>query len=977
MNKSVKRLGSVCLSAIIGISLVGSNVGVLALADSTYMDPEKDAVVFSTAALDGNFNPFFSTSATDTNILAHTQISMMTTTSNSKGETIVAYGQDEPTVVLDYKETMKNANGQPTQNGAEAAKDLGGTTEYEFIIKNGIKFSDGSDLTIDDVLFNLYVYLDPVYTGNSTIYSTDIVGLQDYRTQTNDESSDSDTSSTYFYGLAEERVEKMADYFGDNDGGIAWSEIKEDVRLLAKLFREEMESDWTSSQGTLESYEKEYRFTEDWQIYYYNAGLIRKQQIMDPEKKAEVDWKDENGKYYTTLDPSPTGDDLTDLDDEMNKALNNTTLIEAYVSKYGCDETLAKQYIERDTAINTVYDNVFGTNTDDFATDAGISHSGAQMILYFYATANTIRDQFAAEAKTEYYANMRNEDGTLKVPTISGITTSTTNKDFSGKNLGAEYDVLKIRIHGVDPKAKWNFCFAVAPMSYYSTTSYKVNYDVNGDSIVDSKDVINPIQKAKDDDQYFGVEFADKNFFDSVLNATDKTGVPVGAGAYKATDDRGNDNVTRSTFYKNNFVYFQRNDYFETVGAGISNAKIKYMNYTVVSSNQILNALESGRIHFGEPNATTTNLAEVQKIGKLDSRSYWTNGYGYVGINPKYVPDIEVRRAIMKAMNTASIIKDFYSEELAKTIYRPMSMESWAYPKGVTEYEKIKFTVDKKEIQDLVESAGDNKGNKWTLAADGKYYNESGDKLKFTFTIAGGETDHPAYLMFQNAALFLNDCGFDITVVTSPNALKALNTGALEVWAAAWSSSIDPDMYQVYHKDSTASSIKNWGYPTILNGDEDQFSEEKGIIDALATKIEQGRATINQEDRKERYAEALDMVMDLAVELPTYQRKDFVVWNKTVIDSSTLNLSPTSSSGVADRIWEINFVNANSGAGNSSNTGLIVGIVVGAVVVLGCAGAFVFLKLRKQPQTYVLDENAEEAVEETTEETENTDSDQN
>ena len=42
---------------------------------------------------------------------------------------------------------------------------------------------------------------------------------------------------------------------------------------------------------------------------------------------------------------------------------------------------------------------------------------------------------------------------------------------------------------------------------------------------------------------------------------------------------------------------------------------------------------------------------------------------------------------------------------------------------------------------------------------------------------------------------------------------------------------------------------------------------------------------------------------------------------------------------------------------------MVVGIVIGAVVVVGGAGAFVFLKLRKKPQTYVLDESAEETTE--------------
>ena len=85
------------------------------------------------------------------------------------GEVIVACGDEHAVVVKDYDVVYDST----TDN-----------TVYTFVIKNGITFSDGKPLTINDVLFNLYVYLDPVYTGSSTMYSTDILGLKDYRTQT-------------------------------------------------------------------------------------------------------------------------------------------------------------------------------------------------------------------------------------------------------------------------------------------------------------------------------------------------------------------------------------------------------------------------------------------------------------------------------------------------------------------------------------------------------------------------------------------------------------------------------------------------------------------------------------------------------------------------------------------------------------------------------------------------------------------------
>ncbi|MBR4943297.1 MAG: hypothetical protein IKZ28_04625, partial [Clostridia bacterium] len=217
------------------------------------------------------------------------------------------------------------------------------------------------------------------------------------------------------------------------------------------------------------------------------------------------------------------------------------------------------------------------------------------------------------------------------------------------------------------------------------------------------------------------------------------------------------------------------------------------------------------------------------------------------------------------------------------------------------EYETIAYTTSKQEIEALVESAG------WTKADANSVYMKDGKPLKITFTIAGETTDHPAYSMFQDAAKFLNSCGFDISVTTDITALKKLATGGLAVWAAAWSSTVDPDLYQVYHKDSKATSIKNWGYDTIFADNGDQFGYEQYIIDELSLKIEEGRQTLDEATRKGIYAEALDLIMELAVELPTYQRKDLVVYNNKVIDETTLNQKPSANEGVYDRLWEVNY----------------------------------------------------------------------
>ena len=134
---------------------------------------KKDAFVVMTEQLDGLFNPFFYTAAPDGTIVSMTQIGMLGSKYEG-GKVQVAYGDNEAVVTKDYDITENDDD----------------TVTYTFVLKNGIKFSDGHPLTMEDVLFNYYVYLDPVYTGSNTLYSTDILGLSEYRTQTVGSSSD-------------------------------------------------------------------------------------------------------------------------------------------------------------------------------------------------------------------------------------------------------------------------------------------------------------------------------------------------------------------------------------------------------------------------------------------------------------------------------------------------------------------------------------------------------------------------------------------------------------------------------------------------------------------------------------------------------------------------------------------------------------------------------------------------------------------
>ena len=384
-----------------------------------------------------------------------------------------------------------------------------------------------------------------------------------------------------------------------------------------------------------------------------------------------------------------------------------------------------------------------------------------------------------------------------------------------------------------------------------------------------------------------------------VIQSTRNIKVPMGAGPYKATDRNNSDTPNEDDFYTNNVVYFKRNDSFI-----MGQPKIEKLRYRVVSTSNAIAALEEGSVHYISPQYTQYNIEKLDSLSDKGIKKVSTDqlGYGYIGINAGKVPDINLRKAIMCAMDT-SLALSYYSVGTAENIYWNMSTVSWAYPKDELgnndrlnghDYPAINYSKEsaKEKIQYYMDEAGVSAGD---------------SKLKLKFTIAGADlTDHPTYLTFRAAADLLNEMGWDIEVVPDTQALTKLTTGSLAVWAAAWGSTVDPDMYQVYHKNSTATSVLAWGYREIL-ASPSTYPEETKILNDLSKVIDEARETEDQEERTELYKEAMGYVLDLAVELPVYQRDVLYAYDSTVIKSESMPKEINPYTSPLDHIWEIEF----------------------------------------------------------------------
>ena len=851
------------LSLILCICLCAGMVSVFTACGG---GSKTDAFVIMTDQLDGLFNPFFSTSASDGTIVAMTQIGML----GSKyvnGEVQVAYGDNEPVVVKDY----------------DIVENKDGTSTYTFVLKNGIKFSDGHPLTMEDVLFNYYVYLDPVYTGSNTLYSTDILGLSEYRTQTVGSAS------------------------GDSDDLIssqAATRAQARINELVNLFRAELKSSATNEV----SYEAMKEAINGHKVSsgYISAISNDASKVSNADLLADYEYalelfKKELGTDYLSAQESYTEAPYTNYE-QFKDEIFCFMYTEGYVQvEYaeGADGKIDRTTIEKltpsypesiktkDDAINYIYNDKIARELD--------------IILYYWATGTTLNTEFTAKAKEVILHENVSDDGALAVENISGIV-SLGHTDAAGTKITVngteytvasshnadgtvaadnEYDVLQISIDGIDPKAIWNFALTIAPQHYYGEGS-SVGVDIANNK--------------------FGVEFASFSFMTDIIQSTRNIKLPMGAGAYKVTDSENKDNPSESSFYTNNVAYFKRNDNFTTVGAGIENAKIEKIRYQIVSSANAIAALENGTVHYITPSLTTDNYEKLEKLSSKGMVTMTTDqlGYGYIGVNSAKINDLNLRKAIMCAMNT-SLALDYYRAGTAEQIYWPMSLVSWAHPDGA---DRTDNGFDYPQLGSWNKDVAINNIEKYMQEAG---VSAGDSQLKVTFTIAGSSLqDHPTYKVFRDAAALLNELGWDVEVACDTQALTKINTGSLEVWAAAWSSALDPDMYQVYHKDSTATSTLAWGYNWLKTSG---TAEELDILDELSDLIDQARETNDKAVRADLYQQAMEQVLELAIELPVYQRDVLYAFNSKVIDANSLpsesELNPYSSP--LDRIWEIEF----------------------------------------------------------------------
>lgn len=373
------------------------------------------------------------------------------------------------------------------------------------------------------------------------------------------------------------------------------------------------------------------------------------------------------------------------------------------------------------------------------------------------------------------------------------------------------------------------------------------------------------------------------------------TEVPRGAGPYIFDS------------YKDKVVTFTANpNYYK------GEPKIKTILFKETSSNEVATAVSTGEADAGEMTGSRTRFEEVAELngngeitGPVITTSKVDNlGYGYIGMNADNVnvggnPSSEESKALRKGLATIlavyrDVAYDSYYGEAASVIQYPISNTSWAAPQASDPDYKIAFSVDANgndiytadmSAEDKYEAA---KAAALTWFEKAGYTVEDGKltaapegaKLDYEVIIpADGQGDHPSYTVLTMAKAAFESIGMTLTIndPADSNVLwDALDAGSQELWCAAWGSTIDPDMYQVYHSNNIVGK----------NGtDSNHYHIADSELDEL---IMEARTSDDQSFRKATYKQCLDIIVDWAVEIPAYQRQNCIIFSTERINIDTL-----------------------------------------------------------------------------------------
>ena len=98
----------------------------------------------------------------------------------------------------------------------------------------------------------------------------------------------------------------------------------------------------------------------------------------------------------------------------------------------------------------------------------------------------------------------------------------------------------------------------------------------------------------------------------------------------------------------------------------------------------------------------------------------------------------------------------------------------------------------------------------------------------------------------------------------------------------------------------------------------------------------------------------MGLILDLAIELPVYQRSTVYVYNTNVINPDSVPDVVNPYSSPLDRIWELEFIEGATTGGSNVDMGLVFGIFAAMLVVMTVVVASVYVTKKQAEKSPML-----------------------
>ena len=219
---------------------------------------------------------------------------------------------------------------------------------------------------------------------------------------------------------------------------------------------------------------------------------------------------------------------------------------------------------------------------------------------------------------------------------------------------------------------------------------------------------------------------------------------------------------------------------------------------------------------------------ESFKTGKLKKFRYLLPQYNYIGYNQKnpLFQDKKVRQALTMLVDRERIRKEIY-HDLAETAVSPFMPGSAFLPADLKPW-----PYDPRRAKQLLKEAG------WQdLDKDG-ILEKNGKKFVFTMMQISGSSIQQRLMPMLKESFAQAGIDMKIRNVEWSVYVQNLNSRNYDVCCLGWSSSFDPDLYQVWHSSQIAGEGSN--HISFKNRELDKLLEEMQICFDMKKRIELG-----------------------------------------------------------------------------------------------------------------------------------------